>query len=130
MFKLPIVLIGPMTSGKSTIAEKLAKKLNLPDYPLDYMRGYYYLKARIDLAHENKLRDSGDFKTLVDYWKPYEVDCVEKAIEEFQEIYRNTFGKELSFAEASEQASQLFRFYKSVLENPLTNKHPKESTHE
>jgi hypothetical protein len=38
-----------------------------------------------------------------------------QAIEEFQEIYLKTYGKELSFAEASEQAHQMIRLFKFVL---------------
>ncbi len=42
-----------------------------------------------------------------------------QAIEEFQEIYLQTYGKELSFAEATEQALRLIRFCKFALGYPL-----------
>jgi hypothetical protein len=42
-----------------------------------------------------------------------------QAIEEFQGIYFKTYGKELSFAEATEQAHQLIRFCKFALGYPL-----------
>lgn len=38
-----------------------------------------------------------------------------QAIEEFRVIYRNQYGKELSFADASKQANSLIRLYKAVL---------------
>lgn len=41
-----------------------------------------------------------------------------QAIEEFQEIYLKTYGKALSFAEASEQAHQMIRLFKFVLKQP------------
>jgi hypothetical protein len=41
-----------------------------------------------------------------------------QAIEEFQEIYLKTYGKEISFAEAAEQAHQMIRFFKFVLKHP------------
>ena len=41
-----------------------------------------------------------------------------QAIEEFQEIYLKTYGKELSFPEASEQAHQMIRLFKFVLKHP------------
>ena len=41
-----------------------------------------------------------------------------QAIEEFQEIYLKTYGKELSFAEASEQAHQMISLFKFVLKHP------------
>jgi hypothetical protein len=44
----------------------------------------------------------------------------EQAITEFRAIYRNQYGKELSFAEATKQANNLIRLYKTVL-SPLKN---------
>jgi len=43
----------------------------------------------------------------------------QKAIEEFQEIYLQTYGKELSFAESTEQALRLIRFCKFALGYPI-----------
>ena len=43
----------------------------------------------------------------------------QKAIEEFQTIYFQTYGKELSFAEATEQALRLIRFCKFALGYPI-----------
>jgi hypothetical protein len=43
-----------------------------------------------------------------------------QAIEEYQKIYSETSGKELSFAEAVEEAHQMFRFFKFALGYPLT----------
>ena len=42
-----------------------------------------------------------------------------QAIEEFQEIYLKTYGRELSFDDAAEQAHQLIRFFKFALGYPL-----------
>ena len=42
-----------------------------------------------------------------------------KAIEEFQAIYFQTYGKEISFAEAAEQALRLIRFCKFALGYPI-----------
>ncbi len=43
-----------------------------------------------------------------------------QAVEEFRTIYRNQYGKELSFADATKQANSLIRLYKAVL-SPLKN---------
>ncbi len=43
-----------------------------------------------------------------------------QAVEEFRMIYRNKYGKELSYAEAMEQANDLIKLYKAVL-YPLKN---------
>jgi hypothetical protein len=42
-----------------------------------------------------------------------------QAIEEFQEIYLKTYGEELSFAEASEQAHQMLGFVKFAVGYPV-----------
>lgn len=38
-----------------------------------------------------------------------------QAIKEFQEIYRKTYGKEISFAEAEVQANALMSFVRAVV---------------
>ena len=43
-----------------------------------------------------------------------------QAIEEYITIYRNQYGKELSLAEATKQANNLIRLYKTIL-SPLKN---------
>ena len=45
-----------------------------------------------------------------------------QAIEEFQDIYLKTYGRELSFDDAAEQAHQLIRFFKFALGYPLNYK--------
>jgi hypothetical protein len=45
-----------------------------------------------------------------------------QAIEEFQDIYLKTYGRELSFDDAAEQAHQLIRFCKFALGYPLNYK--------
>ena len=45
-----------------------------------------------------------------------------QAIEEFQGIYFKTYGKELSFDEATAQAHHLIRFCKFALGYPLNHK--------
>lgn len=52
------------------------------------------------------------------------------AIQEFQEIYFKTYGKELSFEEAAECASQLIRLCKAVLTPTLPDLQRKEQQNE
>jgi shikimate kinase len=80
--KLPIVIIGPMCAGKSTVAKLISKKLSLPHYPVDYLRGYYYLKNGIDIDTHEALREGDDFKKYVSYVRPFEIDAVEKIVNE------------------------------------------------
>lgn len=41
-----------------------------------------------------------------------------EAIEEFQQIYKETYGKEISFDEASEKASKLLKFF-NIIYKPI-----------
>jgi hypothetical protein len=52
-----------------------------------------------------------------------------QAVEEFQEIYLKTYGEELSFAEATQQATQIIQLYKVVLGFPFNNQ-PKDFKNE
>ena len=45
-----------------------------------------------------------------------------KSINEFQEIYLKTFGEAISFEEAANQAGNLMRLYKSILDCPPPKK--------
>ena len=47
----------------------------------------------------------------------------EQAIEEFRAIYRNQYGIELPLSEATKQANNLIRLYKTIL-SPLKNDTP------
>ena len=53
----------------------------------------------------------------------------EQAIKEFQEIYFKTYGEELPFAQAIEQATQMIQLYKIVLGFPC-NSQPKDLKNE
>lgn len=78
--KLPIVIIGPMAVGKSSVAEILSKKLSLPRCAVDTIRTSYYEKAGLDLEIEEKLRTGEDFWKYVAFIRSYEIDAVEKIL--------------------------------------------------
>ena len=76
----PIVLIGPMASGKSTVARNLSKITGRQNVPMDRVRGYYYIKDGINTDHEFTL---SNFSELVAYWKPFELKAVRRILSEF-----------------------------------------------
>ena len=43
-----IILIGPMSAGKSTVGQLLAEKLSLPSYSIDEFRWDYYAEIGYD----------------------------------------------------------------------------------
>ena len=83
--KLPIILIGPMYAGKSSIASALSKKLQIPEVPLDYIAGYYYVKQGIDLLALANIMKSQNFKDYVDFMRAYELNAAVQVATEFQE---------------------------------------------
>jgi adenylate kinase family enzyme len=77
----PIVLIGPLGAGKSTVAQLLAKKLNLPLCTVDNVRWAYYEEVGYDkdLAAKIAASDQG-FQGVLRYSKPFEVQMIEKVL--------------------------------------------------
>ncbi|MBZ0285628.1 MAG: shikimate kinase [Anaerolineae bacterium] len=76
-----IILIGPMCAGKSTIAELLSEKLNLPHHSVDDDRWTYYKEIGYDesVAAQIAKSDQG-MVGLLRYWKPFEAHAVERVL--------------------------------------------------
>ena len=76
-----IILIGPMSAGKSTIAKLLAEKLHLPCYCVDDERWEYYKEIGYDekLAAQLAKSEQG-MMGLIEYWKPFEAHTVERVL--------------------------------------------------
>ena len=75
-----IVLIGPMSAGKSTIASELAKLTGMRRIPMDRVRWYYYLKNGFSLEEEESF---SDFNEIMNYWKPFELEAVKSVLHDF-----------------------------------------------
>lgn len=76
-----IILIGPMSAGKSTIAKLLAEKLNLPRYEVDENRWEYYNEIGYDKAVASQIAKSDQgMLGLLRYWKPFEAHSVERVL--------------------------------------------------
>jgi adenylate kinase family enzyme len=78
--KTPIVLIGPMATGKTTLARLLAQKLGIVHYELDDMRWAYYNEAGYDQEVAEKIRVEEGFSSLNRYWKQFEIHAVERVL--------------------------------------------------
>jgi adenylate kinase family enzyme len=80
-----ILLIGPIGSGKTTIAELLYTKTMLPHRSMDLLRWKYFEEIGYDrrIAHEKYLQ--GGFWSLYHYWKPFEAYTVRRMLEDFEE---------------------------------------------
>jgi len=78
----PIVLIGPMAAGKSTIANLLAAELNMERFGVDEHRWDYYKAQGYDFDEGKAIYEAGGSKALLQYWKPYEAGTVVKMLKD------------------------------------------------
>lgn len=80
MPSLPIVFIGPMAAGKSTLSKALATRLGARLVPLDAVRWYYHLEDGYDFTAPEP---EGGFPEIVRGWEPFSIAAVERALEDF-----------------------------------------------
>jgi acetolactate synthase-1/2/3 large subunit len=64
MIAKPIILIGPMAAGKSTVAKELARLTGVRNVPMDRVRWYYYFKDGFTLEEE---LSKPSFKEVMEY---------------------------------------------------------------
>lgn len=79
-----IILIGPMSAGKSTIAKLLSSKLSIPRFELDDVRQRFYTEIGYSEMLASQIVGEEGMMGLISYWKPFEAYAVERAIAEFK----------------------------------------------
>ena len=79
-----IILIGPMSAGKSTIAQLLAEKLGIARYELDELRWDYYDEIGYDHEIASGIGKEKGMLGIIEYGKPYEAHAVERAVAEYK----------------------------------------------
>ena len=80
---LRVILIGPMSAGKSTVARLLADKLGLPHYQLDEDRWAYYNEIGYDQARVSEIARHGEgLLGVLRYWKPFEAHAAERVLQD------------------------------------------------
>ncbi len=110
-----IILIGPVTAGKSTLGKLLAQKLKLPQCSLDDLRWKYYEEIHYDEEFAKQLKEKEGFLALYRYCKPFEAYTVERFLSEHSNCVID-FGAGHSVYENDE----LFKRVKQVLD-PYNN---------
>jgi shikimate kinase len=75
-----IILIGPISSGKTTVAELLAKRLARPQVSMDVERHAYYQEIGYDEDLAQRKLDAGGWWARYRYWKPFEAYAVERIL--------------------------------------------------
>ena len=81
-----ILLIGPMSAGKSTVAKELSKKLGLQRVELDELRWDYFAEIDYDEDHVRAIMQEGGggYAEMFAYWKPFELHALERVLEDYQ----------------------------------------------
>jgi hypothetical protein len=77
-----VVLIGPLSTGKSTIGRLLAQQLGRPDIALDQLRWGYYGEIGWDEARQREIGAAEGFAGVYRYWKAFEIHAVERVLVE------------------------------------------------
>ena len=125
-----ILLIGPIGSGKTTIAEILYARTMLPHRSMDLLRWKYFEEIGYD---RHVARDEfiiGGFWGLYHYWKPFEAYAVKRILEDFNECIFDFGGSQTVYEEDGlfEQVRGLFAPYPFVV-LLLPSPDPEESIH-
>lgn len=79
----PIVLIGPMFTGKSTVGSLLSRKLNRDQAPLDALRWDYYKEIGYDNDAAGEVYKKYGFMGYFLYCQPYHAHSVERVLADY-----------------------------------------------
>ena len=101
-----IILIGPIGSGKTTIAELLYSRTMLPHRSMDLLRWDYFEEIGYDRHIANETFHREGFWGLYRYWKPFEAHAVKRLLEDFKECVFD-FGGSQSVYEDNELFEQV-----------------------
>ena len=118
-----IILIGPMSVGKSTLAKKLAKQLGVPRIELDEIRQRFYSEIGYDEKLASEIVGKEGMMGLINYWKPFEAHAVERALEEYNNCVMD-FGaghsvyEDQELFERVEKALKPFQYVFLILPSP------------
>lgn len=115
--KSEILLIGPIGSGKSTIAELLYERTMLPHRSMDLLRWKYFEEIGYDRGIAHEKYDEDGIWGLYRYWKPFEVYAVKRMLEDFKECVFDFGGSQTVYEDDAlfEQVRELFAPYPHVI---------------
>jgi shikimate kinase len=80
----PVVLIGPVGVGKSTIAGLLAARMGWPQVSVDAVCSGYYAEVSADQAVAERPEPADGMRAAHQAWKPLEAYAVERILADYQ----------------------------------------------
>jgi Shikimate kinase len=115
--KTEIILIGPIGSGKTTVAELLSMRTGLPRRSMDELRWKYYDEIGYDIGLARQKRIEEGFWGLYRYWKPFEAYGVKRLLSSFSECIFDLGGGHSVYDDAtlSQQVRELLAPYSHVV---------------
>lgn len=79
-----IILIGPVGVGKTTTANLLSKRLNIPLISMDDLRIGYYKEIGYNDEHRLELKSLMGQKAVQQYWSIFNPHSIERILEDHQ----------------------------------------------
>lgn len=115
--KSEIFLIGPIGSGKSTIAELLYMRTMLQHCSMDLLRWVYFEEIGYDRELARARYTQEGIWGLYRYWKPFEAYAVKRMLEDYRECIYDFGGSQTVYEddELFKQVSDLFTPYPHVI---------------
>lgn len=83
MFSLPIFFIGPVRTGKTTLARLISQRLQLPQISLDEARFTYYREIGYNDELARQIRAQGGSLALLFYRQLFDAYSVEQVITDY-----------------------------------------------
>ncbi len=113
MLTTPILFIGPVRAGKSTIARLIAFQLNIPHVSLDELRWGFYREIGYDEKLAKQIRLQGGFLAVMYYRQLFDVYSVERVVSEHPEAVID-FGAGVGPFENQEQFKRIQSLFEPI----------------
>lgn len=79
-----IILIGPICSGKTSVAEIISEKLIIPLCSIDDVRFSYYEEIGYEKEVQDEIKKRDGFRGVYQYWKPFEAHTVVRVMQDYE----------------------------------------------
>lgn len=111
-----ILLIGPMCTGKSTLANKLHQSTNLPVIHIDEFRWSFLESNGYSREEEERIRHEKGFEGVFEYWRSFEFKLIEHVLSTIQEPSIIDFGAGQTIYEGKmlTDAIKIFEGFKNI----------------